>query len=106
MGPDEPMKNVRVHIAIVVAALAVFAAVLLFPARSSPAQSPRHNGDAFAVAAARNATLRNDLTWTFGGKQQRGWYLYDLLISKTLDTSHDSTTSDFAAALAKWQKKS
>lgn len=60
---------------------------------------------AFSAAAASNATLRNELTWTFGGKQQRGWYLYDLLINKTLDTDHDTMTNDFAATLAGWQKK-
>ena len=60
---------------------------------------------AFNVAAASNATLRNDLTWTFGGKQQRGWYLYDLLINKTLDTDHDTITDNFAATLAGWQKR-
>ena len=59
----------------------------------------------FAAAAATNVTLRNDLTWTFGGKQQRGWYLYDLLIGKTLGTQHDPTTSAFAASVASWQKK-
>lgn len=60
---------------------------------------------AFNVAAASNAALRNELTWTFGGKPQHGWYLYDLLISKTLDSKHDTVTDDFAATLARWQKK-
>lgn len=60
---------------------------------------------AFTAAAASNATLRNELTWTFGGKQQRGWYLYDLLINKTLDSQRDTITDDFAATLANWQKK-
>ncbi|HEU4506708.1 MAG TPA: D-alanyl-D-alanine carboxypeptidase family protein [Pyrinomonadaceae bacterium] len=59
----------------------------------------------FADAAAKNALLRNDLTWTFGGKQQRGWYLYDSLLTKTLNTSSDATTADFAAAVAAWQKR-
>lgn len=99
------MKNVRAHIAIVVVAVAVVTAVLSFPGRSSPTQSRRPDGNAFADAAARNASLRNDLSWTFGGKQQRGWYLYDLLIGKTLNTQHDSTTSDFAAALSAWQRR-
>lgn len=99
------MKNVRVHITIVVATLAIVAAVVSFPARISSGQAPRANASTFAAAAATNATLRNELTWTFGGKQQRGWYLYDLLISKTLNTHHDSTTNDFAAALAAWQKR-
>ena len=60
---------------------------------------------AFTAAAASNATLRNELTWTFGGKQQRGWYLYDLLINKTLDSQNDTITNDFASTLATWQKK-
>src|SRR5262245_20823483 len=38
----------------------------------------------FAEAATQNALLRNELTWTFGSKQQHGWYLYDLLIGQTL----------------------
>jgi LAS superfamily LD-carboxypeptidase LdcB len=63
------------------------------------------SSNAFSAAAAQNAILRNEVTWTFGGKQQRGWYLYDLLIGKTLDTSHDPITNEFAATLAKWQKK-
>ena len=59
----------------------------------------------FASAATANAGLRNDLTWTFGGKQQRGWYLYDLLIGETLNQHDDSATTDFAKSLAAWQKK-
>lgn len=98
------MKNVRVHLLIVVAALVVAAVSMLFPAHSSRRQSSPPSAS-FVAAAAQNATLRNELTWTFGGKQQRGWYLYDSLIGKTLNTEHDSTTSDFAAALAAWQKK-
>jgi LAS superfamily LD-carboxypeptidase LdcB len=49
--------------------------------------------------------LRNGLNWSFGGKPQRGWYLYDLLISKTLDTNDDPLTGDFAEEVADWQKK-
>lgn len=60
---------------------------------------------AFTAAAASNAAMREELTWTFGGKQQHGWYLYDLLINKTLDSKHDTITDDFAATLARWQKK-
>lgn len=60
---------------------------------------------AFASAATTNGSLRNELTWTFGGKQQRGWYLYDLLIGETLNQHDEATTTDFAESLAKWQKK-
>jgi zinc D-Ala-D-Ala carboxypeptidase len=103
---DWPMKNIRVHITVIVAAVAVAVAVASLPARTSRGESQRSNGSsAFAAAAARNASLRNELNWTFGGKQQRGWYLYDLLIGKTLNTQNRATTDDFAAALAAWQKK-
>lgn len=67
---------------------------------------PASNASAlFAPAAAQNALLKNELLWTFGGKQQHGWYLYDSLIAKTLDTQTQSVTTDFAAALAAWQKQ-
>ena len=58
----------------------------------------------FAEAAAQNALLRNDLAWTFGSKQQQGWYLYDLLIGQTLNISRNPSTNDFASAVAGWQK--
>src|ERR1700757_4179473 len=50
---------------------------------------------AFVSAAARNAVLRNDLTWTFGGKQQRGWYLYTSLIGRLLNTEADASSPAF-----------
>lgn len=64
-----------------------------------------NRSSAFTSAAEQNVSLRNELTWTFGGKQQRGWYLYDLLISDTLNTRDDSLTTDFAESLAAWKKK-
>jgi len=77
--------------------------VVLISERATDAGASRST--AFTAAAASNATLRNELTWTFGGKQQRGWYLYDLLINKTLDSQNDTITDDFASTLATWQKK-
>ena len=59
----------------------------------------------FADAASQNYVLRNDLTWSFGKKGQRGWYLYDLLIGQTLNISPDASTGDFASAIAGWQKQ-
>ena len=119
------MKNRRVHLLI---ALVVFVAIgtfTLFAARTSSGQAARQKSGpatapatratsritpkanaAFAAAATQNAALRNDLTWTFGGKQQRGWYLYERLIDRTLDAEHDPNTTDFAAAIATWQKRS
>ncbi len=58
-----------------------------------------------STSAVQNASLRNELSWTFGGKQQRGWYLYDLLIAETLKSNDDPLTNDFADTLARWQKK-
>jgi hypothetical protein len=120
------MKTTKVHIAIILAVLAAVVTVISISARSSHGQASRSkttsrvkpagperaastnvsNSAAFAAAATQNVQLRNELSWTFGGKQQRGWYLYDLLIGKTLDTQDNATTSDFAGAVAKWQKRS
>jgi zinc D-Ala-D-Ala carboxypeptidase len=102
------MKNLRLHIGVVVTALAVAVnAQSPSPKRKSPVArtSSVTNTTAFTTAATANSSLRNDLTWTFGGKQQRGWYLYDRLISKTLNTQDDPGTSDFAASIAAWQKR-
>ena len=97
------MKSLRLQIGVLVTALAVaVSAQSPRPSRKTPAVD---TSSTFITAATTNVTLRNDLTWTFGGKQQRGWYLYDLLIGKTLNTKHDPITSDFAASIASWQKR-
>ena len=102
------MKNLKLQIGVIVTALAVaVSAQSPRPVRKTSAVStaPTATTSAFATAATTNVTLRNDLSWTFGGKQQRGWYLYDLLIGETLNTKHDPLTSDFAASIASWQKR-
>jgi uncharacterized protein YcbK (DUF882 family) len=60
---------------------------------------------ALVAAAEKNAVFKNELTWNFGGKPQRGWYLYTLLIAQTLNSQNDAATTDFAAALGVWQKQ-
>lgn len=114
------VMKIKFHVVVAVCVLAVAAGVVVFAARSSRGQSSRPNRNAsvkpavrvteskasdFTAAAGQNAVLRNELSWTFGGKQQRGWYLYDLLIAKTLNTDDNPVTSDFAEDLAGWQKK-
>jgi zinc D-Ala-D-Ala carboxypeptidase len=102
------IKSLKLHIGVVVTALAVaVSAQSPRPVRKTSATSPvtNRNTTAFAAAATANSTFRNELTWAFGGKQQRGWYLYDLLIGKTLNTLDDPGTSDFAASVATWQKR-
>src|SRR4030095_5632397 len=56
-------------------------------------------------AARRNASLFYDLNWTFGGKQQRGWYLYIPLIARLLRTEATANSEKFATHLSDWQKK-
>ncbi|HKP39142.1 MAG TPA: M15 family metallopeptidase [Pyrinomonadaceae bacterium] len=118
------MKDARIHLAILFVAVAIFVAALSFGSRVSRGQSPTTQKNprvkqtvlltdsrnasvtgAFAEAAGRNATLQNELTWVFGNKQQRGWYLYILLIQQTIETQAGPGSSDFASAVAGWQKK-
>ena len=114
------MKNRRVHFVFVVVAFIAVGVVLTFAVRGSSQSKSRDTKSpvkptvfkpknaklsAFTEAAVTNSSLRNDLSWTFGGKTQRGWYLYDSLIGRTLKTESDPTSTDFAAALADWQKE-
>jgi LAS superfamily LD-carboxypeptidase LdcB len=122
------MKNRKAHVLIIVATIVVVGLAVSAATLASRGQAPRsktertvkmtdkphpaepravksNTSPAFNPAAAQNLTLRNELTWTFGGKQQRGWHLYDLLIGQALNTDHDTVSNDFAASLSKWQKK-
>jgi hypothetical protein len=64
---------------------------------------------AAALAPRGNAVLRNELVWTFGGKQQRGWYLYEELIYRLLDIPNqgrrDVASGRFRQAVTRWQTK-
>jgi len=66
----------------------------------------KQRGKPFAEAAQRNALLSASLIWTFGSKQQHGWYLYTPLIKQLVGTKQDSATVQFAQAVAHWQAKS
>ena len=120
------MRNVKTPIVLILLTLASVVAGVAVAARGShgqsqapqtkttvkpavriterPVSASENASSAFAVAAEKNLLLKNELIWTFGGKQQHGWYLYDLLIGKTLNTSRDSDPDEFAAAVAAWQK--
>lgn len=60
---------------------------------------------AWATAVSDNIRLKNSLQWAFGGKSQRGWYLYESLIQHTIGTEAETNTAEFAATLAAWQQK-
>lgn len=90
------MKNLKVTICVV--SVAIIGTLSL---------AVRGNGGQFAIktsATARNIVLKNELSWTFGGKQQRGWYLYDQLLAETLKTKHAADSDAFADIVARWQK--
>jgi len=114
------MKYPRVHVAFWIAS-AAFLLLFLWDVSPTRGQSPSAvnsgSGDqsrvrstvlvpAFGAAAARNAALSTELTWTFGGKEQHGWYLYTALIKRLLGTKDDPAAKGFAVALARWQQKS
>jgi len=124
------MKTVRVYFVIIAVVIGcVVSAVSLARTNGDQAQSQKNESPvkptimirepnkpsvtnpasatsaAFAEAAAKNGAFRNQLTWTFGGKQQRGWYLYDLLLQETVQSSSPTGASDFAADLSTWQEK-
>jgi len=127
------MKKVKVHSAVTIVVFAGLVAIVSFEARTGRGQSQAQKNDTqnpkseslvkptvlatdraatkgaamspFAEAAAQNFTLRNELTWTFGSKQQHGWYLYDLLIGQTLNVQPAAATPDFAIAVSTWQKQ-
>ena len=115
---------------MVLVALAAFITLLSFDAKPTLGQSPssekpagsdqtrvkstvlvpKGSNDtalvALASAAASNAALSTELNWTFGSKEQHGWYLYTSLIKRWIDTKDDAGSKGFAAALARWQQKS
>ena len=120
------MKPAKIHFVAALIVFLLFLALISFQARSSRGQSPSQKTDSlvkptvlatdrapskdaatapFAEAAAQNSVLRNELLWTFGSKQQHGWYLYDLLIGQTLNIRRDASPNDFASAIAAWQKQ-
>ena len=127
------MKYFRIHLALFFVALAAFATfVLLYPKtgrgqsqdagkpgvkrtlkpvatdnekRSADPAKIGSDSSAFGVAASRNSVLRTELNWTFGGKQQHGWYLYTQLINQLLGDEYDTGSDHFASALSRWQKK-
>jgi len=97
------MKRFSVYLAVLFIIGASFAIVLDAAAARGQSKDAVKSG---ADAAKRNALLSTSLTWTFGSKQQRGWYLYTPLIKRLIDTKQDIARAQFAWALARWQAKS
>ncbi len=96
-------------IALTLAALCALTTALGWPGysygdRRASAATNAPNDATWTAAAQQNAQLRDQLAWAFGGKPQRGWALYTPLIAHTLNTKANNDASDFAQALARWQR--
>jgi D-alanyl-D-alanine carboxypeptidase len=112
------MRNPKVQIAVVGVSFAMLLAAVLIDARTGRGQSKTPAKPAPGVKrvvkvtgepgppSVRNPLLSKELSWTFGSKTQRGWYLYKPLIDRLINTRHDAASEDFAKALARWQQKS
>jgi len=97
------MKRVSSCLAVLFLAAIVFSLMLNPWAGRSQTKDGRTPD---VEAAKRNAVLSTSLTWTFGSKQQLGWYLYTPLIKQLIDTQQDVASVKFARAVALWQAKS
>src|SRR6266850_484990 len=93
-----------VYVAMLLIVAASFA-ILTLNAESISGQS-KAKGKPDVNAPKRNAQLSRELTWMFGSKQQRGWYLYTPLIKRLINTREDIASAKFALALSRWQAKS
>jgi zinc D-Ala-D-Ala carboxypeptidase len=115
------MRNLRVQIAGVFVVFAMLLTTVLIDGGTTDAQSKRGRQSTAADSRVkrvvkvtgepgpppvRNALLSKELSWTFGSKSQRGWYLYKPLIDRLLDTKHVAGSDGFAKALERWQQKS
>ena len=69
-----------------------------------PNSSPNASSD--KSFGPSNAELRDQLKWTFGAKEQHGWYLYTALIKRLLNTDESPASQGFASALIRWQQDS
>lgn len=96
----KPQNSRRAQLIVCLGIFVYFLLFSSFKLGAEPADS-----SAFMLAAKKNAVLQKELTWTFGGRTQRGWYLYTALIQRTLHTEAKTDSADFGKALSKWQKQ-
>lgn len=97
------IKRFTICLAVLLLAGALFTIPILNVSASGG--KPNEVGKPDAEAAKRNAQLSRELDWTFGGKPQRGWYLYAPLIKQLINTKQDVASKQFVSALARWQAK-
>jgi len=57
------------------------------------------------TAPLENTRMQYYLSWAFGGKSQRGWFLYVPLIKQIIGAEREADTPEFANSLAAWQQR-
>lgn len=79
--------------------------ILSFTSPRGRSQSKQTVKATIAPVADSNAQLSTNLSWIFGSKPQRGWYIYTPLIQQLIKSTKDPATPQFALAVARWQTK-
>lgn len=93
-------KSIKI-LCLLIISIVIFAGFSGFQAQDRPSSSDID----LLNAAKKNSELQYSLTWTFGKKAQRGWYLYVPLLQKTLDIEAKQDSAEFAGAVKKWQQR-
>ncbi len=83
----------------------VLLSILLYPVFSQPPRNIvyRNNSPAGKAENRENTSLKSNLVWSFGGKQQRGWQLYLPLVAHFIGIDEIAENEKFAENLAQWQ---
>ena len=97
------MKRFTAYVSLLAIVICAGFAIVVVKANGGQA---KHADKAATEAARKNAVLHRDLEWTFGAKPQRGWYLYEQLIKRLIDTKYDAASVQFSSAVARWQERS
>ena len=106
MKKAERQTQQRSKHAITAGLCLLLTAFCLLPPGSTRSQSkPKLSKAELSAAAKQNEQLYRELVWTFGSKQQRGWYIYTPLIRRLINTEENIRAEKFALAVARWQAK-
>jgi D-alanyl-D-alanine carboxypeptidase len=97
------MKRLLVCLTVLSIVSALCGIAALNAAASNP--QAKNAGKPGAETGKHNEQLSRELSWTFGGKRQRGWYLYTPLIKRLINTKDDVGSENFSLALSRWQAK-
>src|SRR6185369_6768942 len=103
--PRSQQSTWLVNTAVLTLVSGLLSGFLFFTRLRASGQSKQTSKSTNVSAGVTNAQLRNDLNWIFGGKPQRGWYIYTPLINRLISNKNDFGSPQFASAVARWQRK-